>query len=266
MSSQAIFCLDLLDISSARLANSVGDTGSQVVRFGPAGSLSIDTDSIFSTTGTSEAAALVVPGLQRLDLGLKTSGRLQLALGIVRLEDRAVVNLDPHKAGGQISVGTQPLFEGPALVGEDSLDKEHIGQGVSDSLVDQVGQSLKALQRALLSRGLRLGVLDDLECILREGDGAVSVSLEVDADIEAQGGVMKVLHTGVGADDGKFKHLFDVVGARAVGVGGLDDTDLELLGNASAASKVANERRSESGDAVTVEEAENVALIDEVVD
>jgi hypothetical protein len=94
----------------------------------------------------------------------------------------------------------------------------------------------------------------------------VAVGLEVHADIETKSGVVKVLHTGVGADDGELQHLLDVVGTRAVGVGSLDDTNLELLGNASATSEVANERRSESGDAVTVKEAENIALVNKVVD
>lgn len=245
--------LDLLDISGASLANSVGDAGGQIVRLRPASGLSIDTHSILGTTGTSETATLVVSRLQRLDLGLETSRGLQLALGIVSLEDRAIVDLNAHKPGGQIGIGTQPLLGGPALVSEDSLDKEHIGQGVTDSLVDQIGQSLKAFQGTLLSRRLRLGVLDHLERIIGEGDGAMSVGLEVDTDIKAKGSVVKVLHTCVGANDGKLQYLLNVVGTRAVSVGGLNDTNLEIMGNTGATSQVTNERSSKSGNAVTVE-------------
>jgi hypothetical protein len=150
-------------------------------------------------------------------------------------------------------------------VGKDGLDKEHIGESITDSLVDQISQSLEALQGVLLGRRLGLGILDSLHSILREGHGAVAVSFKVDTDVKAESGVVKVLHTGVGADDGKLEHLFNVVRAGTVGVGGLDDANLELLGNASVASKVANERGGESGNTVTVQKAENVALVDKVV-
>jgi hypothetical protein len=46
----------------------------------------------------------------------------------------------------------------------------------------------------------------------------------------------------------------------------LNDSDLELRCDSGAAGKVANEGSSQSGDAVTVEESENVALVAEVVD
>lgn len=113
---------------------------------------------------------------------------------------------------------------------------------------------------------MRLGVLDDFQCILREGDGAVAVGFKVDTDVEAKGGVVKVFYTGVGADDGKLEHFFNVVGTGAVGIGGLNNADFELLGNTGTTGEIANERGSQGGNAVTVQEAEDVAIIDEVVD
>lgn len=81
----------------------------------------------------------------------------------------------------------------------------------------------------MLLRGrLGLGVLNDLQGILGECHCAVAVGLKVDTDVEAQSGVVEMLDTGVGADDGELQDLFDVICAGAVGVGGLDDTDLQL--------------------------------------
>lgn len=225
----------------ACVAHSVSHAGSKVISLGPASGLGVDTNSILSTARASETAALVVAGLQRLDLALEADGRLQLTLGIVGLEDGAVVDFDTHETGGQIGVGSEPLLRGPALVSEDSLDEKHIGERVTNSLVDEVGKSLKALQRVLLGGRLGLRVLNDLKSVLREGDGAVTVGLEVDTDIESQSGVVEMLHTSVGANDGELEHLLDVVGAGTVGIGSLNDTNLQLLRNTSIAGEIANE-------------------------
>lgn len=163
------------------------------------------------------------------------------------------MDLYADKARGQVSVGSEPLLEGPALVSENGLDEEHVGQSITNSLVDEVDQSLEALQGMLLSRRLGLGVLDDLQGVLRECDGTVAVGLEVDTDIEPQGSVVQVLHTSVSANDWEFKHLLDVVGAGTVGIGGLNNTNLQLLRNTGIASEIANERGRQSGDTVTIQ-------------
>jgi hypothetical protein len=197
---------------------------------------------------------------------LEADGRLQLTLGVVGLEDRAGVDLDTNETRGQVGVGSEPLLGGPAFVSEDSLNEEHIGESITNSLVDKVGKSLQALQRMLLSWRLGLGVLDDFQSGLRESDGAVTVGLEVNTDVEPQGGVVEMLHTSIGANDGKLEDLLDVVGAGTIGIGGLNDTDLQLLRNTSIASEIADERGRKSGDAVAIQEAEDVALVNEVVD
>jgi hypothetical protein len=77
---------------------------------------------------------------------------------------------------------------------------------------------------------------------------------------------VEVLHTSVGANDGELEHLLNVVGTGTVGIGGLNDTNLQLLRNTSIAGKIANERGRKSGDAITVQEAEDIALVNEVID
>lgn len=94
----------------------------------------------------------------------------------------------------------------------------------------------------------------------------MAVGLEVDTNVESQGSVVEMLHTSVGANDRQLQHLLDVVGASTVGVSGLDDTDLQLLRNTSIAGEVADERGRESGDAIAVKEAEDVALVNKVID
>jgi len=58
----------------------------------------------------------------------------------------------------------------------------------------------------------------------------VAVGFEVDANVEALGGVVQVLDSRVGAEDRQLEVLLDVLGGGAVGVGSLDNADLELLG------------------------------------
>ena len=176
------------------------------------------------------------------------------------------MDFDTHETGRQIGVGSEPLLGGPALVSEDSLDEKHIGESIANSLVYEVGKSLEALQSVLLSRRLGLGVLDDLQRVLRESHSAVAVGLKVDTNVEPQGSVVEMLHTSVGANDGQLQDLLNVVGAGTVGVSSLDNTDLQLLRNTSIAGEVADERGRKSGDAIAVKKAEDVALVNKVID
>lgn len=252
-------------LGSASLADGVGDTGSKVVRLGAACCLGIDTHRIFRATCTGKASALVVAGLEGLDLGLEAWGRLELALGIVSLEDGAVCNLHANKSRGKVGVSSKPFLGAPALVSKNSFDQEHVGDGITDRLVDQVSKSLEALKGALLGRRLGLSVLNGLQGGLGESNGTVTVGLEVDANVEAQGRMVQMLNTSVGANRRQLQDLLDVVRAGTIGVSGLDDADLELLRNSSAPRKITDEGGRKGGNAVTVKQSESVALVDEVV-
>lgn len=71
------------------------------------------------------------------------------------------------------------------------------------------------------------------ERLFREHDGPVTVGLEIHADVELGGGVMEVLDARGRADDREFQVLCHVICAGTVGVRGLNDTDLHLLGYVS---------------------------------
>lgn len=92
--------------------------------------------------------------------------------------------------------------------------------------------------------------------LLGENDGTMTIGLEVDAYIELAGDMVKVLDTSRGADDRELKIPLNIVGAGAVGVGGLDDTNAKLLGQTSRADEIANKGGVEGGDAVAVEHKE----------
>jgi hypothetical protein len=95
----------------------------------------------------------------------------------------------------------------------------------------------------------------------------VSVGFEVDADVEAGRRVVQVLDACRGAHDVKIEVVVDIVGRGTVGVGCLDDTDEQTVGEAALAAKVGQEGGGESCDAVAVEELEAVVFgRDEVVD
>lgn len=255
---------DFLDRPS--LTNRIGNTGGQVVRFRPAGCLCIDTDRVFGTTCTSETPSLVVPRHEGLDLGLEARRRLKLTLRIISFEDGAISNLNTYETGGKVCVSSKPFLGAPRLVGEDSFNQEHVRDSITDRLVDQVSETLQTFNRALLGRGLRLGALNGLQGVLRESNGTMAVGFKVNANVEAHGGMVKMFNTGVGTDGLKLQHFFNVIRAGAIRVGGLNDTNLEVLRNTSTSGQIANEGGGQSGNAITVKEAEDVALINKIVD
>lgn len=104
------------------------------------------------------------------------------------------------------------------------------------------------------------------DSLLGEDDGAVAVGLKVDADVELGGGVVEPLDTGWCADSWEAEGLGDVVGGGTVGIGSLDDTDLQVLCELGLARKVTDEGGRESSDLVAVEETETVLWVLEVVD
>ncbi len=80
----------------------------------------------------------------------------------------------------------------------------------------------------------------------------MSVSFEVNANIELGCGMMQPFDTRGSTDNGKFERLRDVIGTRTIGVGGLNYTNFQLISKAGLAGKVADERCSKSGDAVSI--------------
>jgi hypothetical protein len=68
------------------------------------------------------------------------------------------------------------------------------------------------------------------------------------------------------AIDFQFEIVFDVLCRSAVGVGRLDDANLQLVSQVALAHQVADKAGDERGDAVSVQEPEYVLLVFEVVD
>lgn len=94
----------------------------------------------------------------------------------------------------------------------------------------------------------------------------MAVGLEVDANVKLAGGVVQVLDTSGSADDGELQVLLNVCGASAISIGGLDDSDSQLLLQASGTDKVADEGGIEGGDAVSVQHEETRVRVSPVVD
>ena len=78
--------------------------------------------------------------------------------------------------------------------------------------------------------------------------------------------MMQILDTSVRADTLKLEVVLDVLCRCAIGISGLDDPNLDLVGKASSASEVAEERGRESRDAITVEQDEFAVAVNKVVD
>lgn len=93
----------------------------------------------------------------------------------------------------------------------------------------------------------------------------MTVGLKVDANIEFGGGVMKPLHSSWSAHSRKLQRLGHIVGAGAIGVGSLDNADLQLLRKACFTGQVANEGRSQSGNLISIKKSETILSVVKVV-
>ena len=139
------------------------------------------------------------------------------------------------------------------LVCEDDFDEEEVGEGVADGLVDEVDASAQDVEGFLLAGVAGLVLLDGVEGVVREDHGAVAVGFEIDTNVELFGCVVQVLHAGGCAVDLELEVIFNVLRGGAVGVGGLHNSNLELICQSTLANGVAEEGCYEGRDAVTVE-------------
>lgn len=162
-------------------------------------------------------------------------------------------------------VSIEPLCASPGLVCQDSLDKQHIRQSVSGSLVDKICQAEEDVPGVLLSRRGGFMVGENTVEVLTEENGAVAIGLEIDAHVVAVGSVVEVLDTSVGGLELQLQGLLHVSGGSAVGIGSLYDTNVDLLANASLTGHLSNERGSKRCNAIAVEEAEGVLVVIVVV-
>ena len=247
------------------LTNQPGDLPRQIIRLPPRGRLGINPHRLLRPARARKRPPLFIFPHESVDLVLDADGRLEAAFGIDGDEEVAIGDLDAHEPIGQVRVGGTPLLGPPALVREDDFDKEEVGEGVADGLVDEADEGAERLQRGVLGGGLGFVFAEAFEGRVGEEDGAVAVGFEVDADVEFGRGVVEVLDARVGADDGQLEVVRDVFGAGAVGVRRLYDADLESR-ETGALGEVADEEGGQSGDAVAVEEAEAVFRVDKVVD
>ena len=148
---------------------------------------------------------------------------------------------------------------------KDYLNKEEVGEGVPNRLVDKLRESAKDFERFALGRRLGLVLSNPLERKIREDHCPMAICFEVNAYVKLRGGVMEVFDTSGSADNRKLKMGGDVVCACAIGICRLDDAHLELFRETSAASEVSDEKSGKSGNAITVEEVKNGVGVDEVV-
>ena len=247
------------------LLHQLRDLVRELVGLRPRGRLGVDSARILGTARAREAAAARVLADALVNLVLQADGVCKAALGVRGAEGVLVRHLDADEAVGEVRVGERPVLESPALVREDHLDKEHVGKGVANRLVDEVTAGGKDVERVLLRWGLGLGFPEGAEGVRREDDGAVAVRLKVDTDVELERLVMEVLNARGGTDDGKLEVLLDVGGAGAVRICRLDDTDAELVLEIGRSDEVTDEGGRERGNAVTVEHEETSLGVDPVV-
>lgn len=75
----------------------------------------------------------------------------KLSFSIGGLENVAISDNDLDKSVGEISVGLIPFLAGPMTMGENDFNHKHIGESITNSLVDKFSQSFKLSQGSVLS-------------------------------------------------------------------------------------------------------------------
>lgn len=178
------------------------DAEGELVGFWPSGSLGIDTDNVLGTGGAHERAAVAELEDNGIDCVLETGRLGQLALSINGLEDGAVLYNNLDQAVREVGVGLVPDLGGPLALGEDGLDQEEIREGITDSLVDDLGEGTEGADGNDLGGGRALGGVDGLQGRGAEEDSAVSVGLKVDTDVVLQSLVVQVLDSSGDARNG----------------------------------------------------------------
>lgn len=237
----------------------------ELVRLGTRGGLGVHAAGILRSARASKRTSVGVLLNTLINLVLEARGVGETTLGIVRLEEVLVADLNADKAVGEVGVGHGPIAERPGPVGKDNLDHQHVGDGVTDRLIDEVRDSSQGIKSILLSGRLGLLLTEETGSLLREDNGAVAVGLKVYSHVKLAGRVVKVLDASGGENNRKLEVLLDVVGAGSVGVGSLNNTNAKIVLQTSGTNKLADKGSVEGRNAITVEHEEASVRVDPVV-
>lgn len=87
----------------------------------------------------------------------------------------------------------------------------------------------------------------------------MAVGFEVDTNVQFLGSMVEMLDSGGRAVYFEFEVLLDVLGSSTIGIRSLYDSDLKRVSEAGLAHLVTQKGGDKGGDAVSVEETEDVA-------
>jgi hypothetical protein len=79
---------------------------------------------------------------------------------------------------------------------EDNFDQEHVGNGITNSLVDEVGDCLKRVEGVVLSGRLRFMCFDDRLGMWGKENCSVTVRFKINSTIESLGLMVEIFDTG----------------------------------------------------------------------
>lgn len=252
--------------STTCLLDDFSDFPRQVLRLRLGRRLCIHTHRILRAACTRKRPSLAHLLYLLVDLRLDALGADQAALRIRRLEDLAVAHDDLEQAVGQVCVRREPLLWPPVLVREDYFHKQHVGERVADGLVDEVDAGTEDIEGFLLAWRFGLVFCYGVQRVRREDDGAMTVGLEVNANVKLLGRMMQILDSGGCAVNLESQVLFDVLRRSAVCVSGLNDANLDRIRQPSQADLVSEEGGNQCRDAVAIQKTEDITRVFEVVD
>lgn len=173
-----------LDIDRSKVELTVG--------FGTTLPFRIHSDAILRPAGPHKRPPHIHLPHRTVNQILQTFGTAQSSLRILGDIDHPVGNFHFDQAVRQVFVARVPILRSPAPETEDSLDQEHIGQGIADRLIDHFGESNEVLDGVRCVWRVGLGGLESGQGRRGKKDGAVAVGFKVDTDIEALRCVMQM--------------------------------------------------------------------------
>lgn len=167
----------------------------------PARRLGVHPHAVLRPTRPDERPSSRVLGDDEVNNALQARRRLDLPLGVGRAERMAVLHKDLDEPVREVDVRLIPFERTPRAMKEDRLDEEHVREGVSDSLVDELGDGEQVGEAGLVRGRGRRGGRDEGRRFAREEDGSVPVGFKVDANVVGRCRVVEVLDAGRDAGD-----------------------------------------------------------------
>mmetsp|Transcript_131705 Transcript_131705/g.421390 ORF Transcript_131705/g.421390 Transcript_131705/m.421390 type:complete len:373 (-) Transcript_131705:749-1867(-) len=198
------------------------------------GCLHVDTNDVLRAARSDESTPRGNCRNKLVDFGLQPLGLHARPLRVGGLESRPVCHDHLDLSVWQVLVHDKPFRARPVQKLQACLNCEHVRNCIAHGLVDEFPEQQQLLCCFSCGAWFLRVVPRPLDEGIAEENGAMTVGLEVNADVKCQRGVVAMLHAGLRAQHVLLaQHLLGIHGGAAVGVSRLHDPNLNSLQTAS---------------------------------